>query len=320
MRIRIIMILLSTIVLLTSCSLESSSSSSSSTSGVSESEPEYKVLARSANLYITGLDEDDVIDISSVVEKFENTEAPRELNIEFNGNSYNVKYSESWVFYLYDATVDCYYEKIENGFGRGTCFFIGKNGEIRYFSPDPDYDEDSTSKKEEIGVKLLEEEDCLEIANAFLTQQIEDFSEYELYNVFYSKGSNYLFEFVRFVNGIKTSDRVSVAVNLFGDVIRYDARFLGHMKDTEAELPSEEDMLIIQEKIDAFEKKKFEGYAHSYIYEIVEIEFSRLYDGRYFLNYIMRDKAIYSDESPSFDEISYDEIDWGWKHSCWVFI
>ena len=105
----------------------------------------------------------------------------------------------------------------------------------------------------------------------------------------------YDFEFARVIDGIKTSDTAYIGVSVFGDVISHLFVSLGELADAEA--PTEKEMEIIQDHVDAKLAAIYENVSSKYdiSFEIEDTVLVRLSDGKYAMEYYVRTDLVAKD-------------------------
>lgn len=205
--------------------------------------------------------------------------------VKVNGIDWNVKYNKSKEGYLFKNSLD-FYEKDENGI----YVQIGINedtGAVDSYSwVDEKYVENQT------GTELTKEE-CLSIARTYLSNFIDP-DGYETVEIRYMEIPEYKaiydFEFVRMIDGIETSDKAYVGVSVFGDVISHLFTSLGELAN--ANLPTEEDMQIIQNNVNAKLDAIYKSISNKYhiSYEITDKVLIKLSNGKYALEYYITAK------------------------------
>lgn len=200
--------------------------------------------------------------------------------VTVNGVEWNVKYDTSKKGYLYRNNLD-YYEMDEDG----VYVRIGINedtGRVDSYSwVDEKYIESKTDAE-------LTKEECLSIARTYLSNFIDP-DGYETVEIRYMEIPEYKaiydFEFVRMIDGIETSDKAYVSVSVFGNVISHLFTSLGELAD--ANLPTEEDMQIIQNNVNAKLDAIYKNISNEYhiSYEITDKVLIKLSNGKYALEY-----------------------------------
>ena len=143
--------------------------------------------------------------------------------IEYGGKKWIGTYEHTKISDYYGDDEYFYYGEDENG--KGCSFAINiKTGVCMYFYTSPDAD---MSKE----VKYTKDE-CFEIAVKYLSNYIDDAEAYELKYVYERSWENgYYFMMYRTIDGIATSDRVSIGVRKTGEVYTHVFHSLGEMKD-----------------------------------------------------------------------------------------
>ena len=210
--------------------------------------------------------------------------------VKINGNDWKVEYCGSQKGYLYKNDLDNYTRDED-----GVFVDIGINKDTgtvdSYMWVDQEYVESQT------GAELTEEE-CLDIAKTYLGDYVKT-DEYEVVNVRYLEIPEYKaiydFEFARVIDGIKTSDTAYIGVSVFGDVISHLFVSLGELADAEA--PTEKEMEIIQDHVDAKLAAIYENVSSKYdiSFEIEDTVLVRLSDGKYAMEYYVRTDLVAKD-------------------------
>ena len=210
--------------------------------------------------------------------------------VKINGNDWKVEYCGSQRGYLYKNDLDNYTRDED-----GVFVDIGINKDTgtvdSYMWVDQKYVESQT------GAELTEEE-CLDIAKTYLGDYVKT-DEYEVVNVRYLEIPEYKaiydFEFARVIDGIKTSDTAYIGVSVFGDVISHLFVSLGELADAEA--PTEKEMEIIQDHVDAKLAAIYENVSSKYdiSFEIEDTVLVRLSDGKYAMEYYVRTDLVAKD-------------------------
>ena len=210
--------------------------------------------------------------------------------VKINGNDWKVEYCGSQKGYLYKNDLDNYTRDED-----GVFVDIGINKDTgtvdSYMWVDQEYVESQT------GAELTEEE-CLDIAKTYLGDYVKT-DEYEVVNVRYLEIPEYKaiydFEVVRVIDGIKTSDTAYIGVSVFGDVISHLFVSLGELADAEA--PTEDEMEIIQNNVNAKLDAIYENVSSKYdiSFEIEDTVLVRLSDGKYAMEYYVRADLVAKD-------------------------
>ena len=214
-----------------------------------------------------------------------------------NGIEWTVNYERSKKGYLYKNDLD-YYEKNNNG----VYVQIGINEDTgvvdSYSWVDVKYTEDKQDTE-------LTEEECLGVARTYLNGFIAS-EEYEIANVRYMEIPEYKaiydIEFVRLIDGIKTSDKAYIGVTVFGDVISHLFITLGEMAD--ASLPTDEEMQIIETNVETKLNTIYEDISADYdvSYEIADKILVRMSDGRYAFEYYITADLVSKNSSKKITE------------------
>lgn len=217
--------------------------------------------------------------------------------VKINGNDWKVEYCGSQKGYLYKNDLDNYTRDED-----GVYVDIGINKDTgtvdSYMWVDQKYVESQT------GAELTEEE-CLDIAKTYLGDYVKT-DEYEVVNVRYLEIPEYKaiydFEFARVIDGIKTSDTAYIGVSVFGDVISHLFVSLGELADAEA--PTEDEMKIIQNNVNAKLDAIYENVSSKYdiSFEIEDTILVRLSDGKYAMEYYVRADLVAKDTQAKITE------------------
>lgn len=152
----------------------------------------------------------------------------------------------------------------------------------------------------------LSRDECLAVAQEYLSNYTEDVEKYTLTKEAYRESSKYyMFEFSRTIHGIKTCDKAVIYVTSQGVIWMHSFVSLGEMR--KATLPPQEIMDEIRAGLDERLDKIYSPITDKYevSYELDEEEFLRLADGSYALKY---DYAVTltpkSEEGPAFSELT----------------
>ena len=214
-------------------------------------------------------------------QKWNNPQATKSMTLEQNGQPYTLTYQKSTIGYLYEDKHDEYLY-------RDGTFFLSVNihpetgKTIFYFWSDTNYPNKVTSE-------VLSRDECLQLATEYFKTLTPDASEYRLseeqYREILEYGAVYSFFFVREVNGFKTGDTALIDITVYGDISCYNISSLGSMKD--AVPPTESEVAQIEANLDAKLASIYANVADKYTvtYDINEVIFARLADGRYALDY-----------------------------------
>lgn len=259
-------------------------------------------------LYNYGYNDDNMIRFYKLIkgynyeDKYDRPEAPRSIEIEFNGKNYSGDY--------YGSFGTKYYQFRYDEYKSDDCFF-SINYDTNRISSFSKRMGDYYSEMEEQQAKKLSDEELLKIVNDFLYQYVDGFSEYKFLNrnlTYASSQSDreYYYTFNRVMDEIKTSDAVGVGISVYGDITSYSEQSPGHMAD--AKLPSDEEMLLLEEGLDDFLKSVHKGYVHSYEYEVDDITFARLYDGRYAMIYKVTVKVRETENDEMEDHVNHYQL------------
>jgi len=206
----------------------------------------------------------------------------RKLNetkkIQIDGKTFVGKYKNSTSSDYYRDDRDNY-EAIENGrkvqfslnreTGKCTLFFLSKISD------------------EKIENKFTRDE-CFDIAIEHLSQYVDDIENYELkYEYERMGGFGYFFMLYRTVNGIMTSDRITVGVRENGEIYAHTLHSIGTMKNADvSELSMKGAETALSEKINLVYKNTFD-----ISYTVDSAVLSKLKNGSYVLDYTAIIKA-----------------------------
>ncbi len=146
-----------------------------------------------------------------------------------------------------------------------------RTGELRFLIVSSKSDQGTAEGKN------LSEEECVALAETFLSTQIDDMSEYVLIKTSTDPLDDgvkaYSFYYARQINGIMTKDTISVGFRSTGTLVFYDARTYGTLKG--AKLPSsydeEEVTNAIREKMDELCASLDEGTKVEYTEKSCEV-------------------------------------------------
>ena len=189
--------------------------------------------------------------------------------IEYGGKKWIGTYEHTKISDYYGDDEYFYYGEDENG--KGCSFAINiKTGVCMYFYTSPDAD---MSKE----VKYTKDE-CFEIAVKYLSNYIDDAEAYELKYVYERSWENgYYFMMYRTIDGIATSDRVSIGVRKTGEVYTHVFHSLGEMKDLDVSAINMELLeKVVSDKVDTIY-----GANYSYTHGISHLELVKLANGTF---------------------------------------
>lgn len=220
-------------------------------------------------------------EIDLATERYRDENATKEKKVSFNGKVYTVSYKETKRTYLFQTELE-YYTKVEDG-SRIEFGYNKANGRMdRYAYIDVNY-----LKKASGSPKSKEE--CLAIAKAYFGTFADDVYAYTLVSDDYISipefEAIYDFKFVRKIDGVETSDKASISVTVYGDIISHVFANLGEMKD--AKLPSEAAFDEIEKNINDKMKSIYGSLETSWSFEYQqdEVTFVKLSDGNLALIY-----------------------------------
>lgn len=242
-------------------------------------EPSFKILEVGGYDFFSGANHQEEVNLDSVT--YTNSLIPADRTLNKNESTYNVQYEHSKKGYLYNNDLD-YYRFTETG-KNVEVGFNSKTDRIESFSwMDVDYVNGITTE-------ALSREECLDLAKEYLSDYIDDVSEYQLIDERYLEIPEYKaiydFEFARVIDGVKTSDSAYVGITVYGTVVSHLFTSLGEMEN--AALPSEEDMHTIRANIDEKIESIYSNISDTYSmsYEVEDTVFVKLSDGTYALEY-----------------------------------
>ena len=219
------------------------------------------------------------------IDRYTNSDSEPTKLIIFFDTMYELTYQESERTYLYGSEVD-YYQYSDNAKTLKVYFecATGKIRELRYSDSryldalDPD--------------DVLIEEECYEKALEFLSVLV-DAEGYELTDKTVGSAGGFgglcTYEFTRFIDGVKTANQVRISVTFCGDVVAY---YLNTPEPLDlSKMPTGEALDALSQKVkDRWDSlhPSFPARLEFMSYEIEEIEFLRLFDGRYALLYTVK--------------------------------
>ena len=208
-------------------------------------------------------------------------EIENEYKYIVDGQEYSLTYDHTEEWYWFGS--ETVYYSIEQD---GKQIEIGINKETgrvdSYWFAEKYYSDENTTT-------LKNDKECLEIAKQYLANYVEEANAYELIDINYSDGWQgrglYTYEFRRIVAGVQTMDAAYIGVMGDGTIKTHTFQCLGQMKDIE--LPNENLMGLIEKDID---KKLIAIYGplkgdYSVTYEMSDMVYLRLLDGRYAIEY-----------------------------------
>ncbi len=135
-----------------------------------------------------------------------------EITVEFNGESFNGVYTQSYTnIYEYYPTRQYRSENARmeiNSFGEITGYSLTVNNEMQHNSTN------------------LTEQDCIDIAKELLENRI-DTEDYVIDIEFYELADLYIVTFTKYVDGFRTADRASVALWPDGEFAWFQSTMLG---------------------------------------------------------------------------------------------
>ena len=209
------------------------------------------------------------------MQEYNNIFASRNRSIEYLGERYESTYENSRKDYLYKSDWDFY---ICDSDGTISEFAINRStNEIDYYytAINPEITEQNE----------LTEDECLRIASEYLSKRV-DVTEYRVTctedTIFHN---SYEFTFIRYIDDFATCDSARIRVCKNGTVTHHYYDCIGEMKY--ATLPSQEDLIRIQEALDQKIAEIYEDISLNYsiTYELKNELFVRLENGRYAIRF-----------------------------------
>lgn len=219
-------------------------------------------------------------------QKYYDEKSAPTITITYLGKTYELTYQNSEKWYRYGTDVDCY-RYFEDGVLLNVRIDRATGFTKMFQYADKKYLENRLDTEE-----ILDKEECLAKVMEFFSQ-VTDVSDYQLtseeYKFLLEHGGTYKFYFTRFINGVKTSNQVLFDITQYGDIWTY--HFYSPEPLDPSKLPAEDKLEEVNQKIYAHldeiyaevtEKVKITSY------EIRDMSFERLFDGRYALVYTVR--------------------------------
>lgn len=258
-----------------------------------DSKEEYTILEIGGYDYVSEANHNEEFSYKWI-EEIEGSLA-KEKTIEYSGIEYDVNYEYTRTSYLYNSDLEYYAERDGLNYTR---FGVNKTtGKIDM------YGWLDISYLETPGLIEKSRDECFSIAKKQLASLIEDPEQYELEHEYLLEipeyDAKYVFEFVRKIDGVKTEDSIRIDVTIYGILAYYGAECFGEMRG--AKLPDQEQMTAIQADIDKKLDAIYEPIKDDYsvTFELDDMVFERLADGRYALEYFYKVEFIsLKDENP----------------------
>ena len=234
-------------------------------------------------------------------ERYTDPNSEPRKTVMFLDRIYEVTYYESEKAALYGSHVDTY-QYSESGI-RLTVQFDRQTGSIRELRYSDSRYLDALDPDD-----VLIEEECYEKALEFLSVLV-DAVGYELTDKTIGPGGGFgglcTYEFTRFIDGVKTSNQVRISITFCGDVVAYYLNTPEPLDPSKLPLGDALDALSqrVRDRWDAAHTELPYGYEFL-SYEIEELEFIRLFDGRYALLYTV--KANFREHIYDHDHFNYE--------------
>ncbi len=142
-------------------------------------------------------------------EKYKNIKIQEQKNVKVQDKEFIGNYRETR-FKAYN-----YYPEFEYRTSNGAEFSVDENGKpVFYFNSDT-----------KVTQNVLSQEECMQKAKEFL-KDIVDITPYTVEVVDETKNDCYKVTFIKYINGIKTTDQIRVSVNYDGSIYSYSAFML----------------------------------------------------------------------------------------------
>lgn len=218
-------------------------------------------------------------------QKYYDEKSAPTTTITYLGKTYELPYQNSEKRYQYGSDSDIY-QYLENGV-MVKVRIDRQTGFVKQFQyADKAYLENTDLEN------VFTDDECYEKVMEYFST-FTDTSDYELT---YQRvepavefGGAYTFYFTRIINGVKTSNQAVFTITFYGDIVSY--HFFSPEPLDPSKLPAEDKLEEVNQKIYAHldeiyaevtEKVKITSY------EIRDMSFERLFDGRYALVYTVR--------------------------------
>lgn len=142
-------------------------------------------------------------------EKYQNAKIQEQKNIKVQDKDFIGSYKETR-FKAYN-----YYPEFEYRTSNGAEFSVDENGKtVFYFNSDI-----------KVTQNVLSQEECMQKAKNFL-KDIVDITPYTVNSVDDTKNECYEITFIKYINGIRTTDHIRLKVNYDGTIYSYSAFML----------------------------------------------------------------------------------------------
>ncbi len=217
----------------------------------------------------------------SLIDEDYKKESVADKKVKINNMDINGTYKNSKKGYLFNSDQDVYEYKKDNIYIQ---FAVDNDTGMvsRYSDMSMDYLQTKGDAEQ------LTQEQCVEVAAEYLKRYI-DIGEYSLLQADYLKIPEYTaiynLEYVKLIDGIKTSDKVYIGVTVYGDVIMHLFGTVDAVNDKA--VPTDEEFQKIDEKIN----EKIDGIyssikdKYAYSYQVEDKVLVRLSDGSYAMEY-----------------------------------
>ena len=208
----------------------------------------------------------------------------QQLEFSFGDAEHTLQYDCTEQGYLYNSYYDCYIKSAKNTAIMEVHINRHSKRIIHYTYYDFLYLQhlDENAEKPNPDERLL-------IVYDLLKQFVSDADMYQIYLESSidteEHGHIDIFYLHRYIGGVRTSDKATIWITEYGDIITYDLRGLGDMQG--AQLPTEEEMAQIHTGTDAKKSEIYQTLEDRYdiTYQIKDVLFIRLADGRYAFQY-----------------------------------
>ena len=300
---RIVTLILAPIILiLSSCNMVTSDApkeTETQTTTIQNEEKEipYKVWDLNYDRPLRTDDRSHLTDVESTFRynsgSYTDSSVTKDITIDFNDTEYTASYSSSVDYYGVYPTVDYYKE--DDGEVQVTFGIDRVSKKVVYYSRK--YDKEDYEQKINSDIPMINEEECQRIASEYLSNIVNNFSEFTLYSSSYhDAGLNHypssqcFLQYSRFIKGIRTSEKIFFTVDVWGEVLSYDLTKLGNIED-DAFL-SDEIVDLVYQNLDDYIRYIYEDYVYKYMYKITDVELERLYgDDRYIIRFVTVEKT-----------------------------
>lgn len=183
--------------------------------------------------------------------------APKKASATFLGLALSGTYSHSMTSDLFPHDVNSYITD-----DRDLFWLDAQTGELRCLMMHTE--EDSSTPKQS-----LTREECVSLAEKFLTQVIDDFDKYTLVESrIWGSGNTYYFGYCRQIGGLDSMDTISVGIRPSGQLDFYDIRSYGTLQGVE--LPSSYNKAAVDETVRAKLDRMYASVAKDHSLEFSE--------------------------------------------------